>query len=70
MKYVIPEAMGKAQRVIQSCITEDQLLVAIKFKQLLRKELTDQENCALHGYFLCKIHSMGYPAHVSILREL
>ena len=58
--YQIPEIMLKAERVIQSCITLEQLSVAAKFNRLIYDQLMDVEICALHGYFMSKAHSLGY----------
>jgi len=59
-RYRLPEIFIKTQKVIQSCITFEQLQTALKFKQLANNQLHDQEICALHAYFMCKAHSLGY----------
>lgn len=59
-EYKIPSLLLKAEKVIQSCNTLDQLLVATRFNLLANEQLTVEEYCALHGYLRCKAHSLNY----------
>ena len=66
--YIIPELLIKAEKVIQSCQTVEHLIQAAQYKELVRKELTEEEECGLHGYFRAKAHSMGFIVNITKTR--